>query len=598
MTDSKKNQAELLAELENLRAHLRDLEKLSANNKTSRLAAEEARAYAESIINTVRQPLLVLDADLHILTANRFFYKSFAVSKEETENRLIYEIGNHQWDIPMLRNLFENILPEHTHFHDFDVEQEFPNIGRRTMLLNARQIYSRDIGQDLILLAIEDITERKRAEEALRVSNRLLQITNRHAEMKSLLNAVVDEVKRFTGCEAVGIRILDYEGNIPYESYTGFTESFYESESPLSINLDECMCINVIKGEVDSKLPFYTKGGSFYMNGTTRFLATVPEEEKGKTRNVCNEVGYESVALIPIRVNHSILGLMHIADTRENMVPLWVVETLEAAAMQLGTGIERLSIQQSLKESEGRYRILSENLEVAVKKKIEELRQSESLASIGQMVSVVAHDIRNPLQTIQMGIGAIRKELSADKKKSEILEEIDYGVDTLNNIVGELLEYARPVSIEYASWPLRNIVDQALSALRHRFGKIRVHLELEDEEKEIRLDGAKMTRVLSNLILNATEAMPGGGDLRILSRFFELETGKVLRLTISDNGHGIEEKDLERIHEPFVTTKPQGTGLGIPICRKIITAHNGSFRINSKVNEGTIIDIELPVRSS
>jgi PAS domain S-box-containing protein len=598
MTDSKKTKAELLLELETLRARNRVLEKLSANNKTSRLAAEEARAYAESIVNTVRQPLLVLDADLHILTANRFFYKSFAVSKEETENRLIYEIGDRQWDIPMLRYLFENILPEHTHFHGFDVEQEFPNIGRRTMLLNARQIYSHDIGQDLILLAIEDITERKRAEEALRVSNRLLHITNRHAEMKSLLNAFADEVKRFTGCEAVGIRILDYEGNIPYESHAGFTKSFYKSENPLSVNLDECMCINVIKGEIDSKLPFYTEGGSFYMNGTTRFLATVPEEEKGKTRNVCNEAGYESVALIPIRVNHSILGLMHVADTRENMVPLWIVETLEAAAMQLGTGIERVSMQQSLKESEGRYRILSENLEVAVKKKIEELRQSESLASIGQMVSVVAHDIRNPLHIIQMGIEAIRKELSEDKKKSEILEEIDYGLDSLNDIVSELLEYARPVSMEYVSWPVRDVVDRALNTLRDRFGKIRVHLELDEGEKEIRLDGAKMIRVLSNLISNATDAMPKGGDLRILSRFFELETGKVLRLSISDNGHGIDEEDLKRIHEPFVTTKPQGTGLGIPICKKIIAAHNGSFRIDSKVNEGTIIDIELPVGDS
>jgi PAS domain S-box-containing protein len=597
MTDSKKTRAELLSELETLRARIRGLEKREANHESSRQTAEEARAYAESIVNTVRQPLLVLDADLHILTANRFFYKSFGVSKQDIENRLIYEIGDRQWDIPKLRDLFEDILPNQTHFHDFEVDHEFQNIGRRTMLLNARQIYSRDIGQDLILLAIEDVSERKRAEEALRVSNRLLQITNRHAKMKSLLNAFVDEVKRFSGCEAVGIRILDYEGNIPYEAYTGFTESFYESENPLSVNLDECMCISVIRGEVDSKLSFYTEGGSFYMNGTTRFLATVPEEEKGKTRNACNEAGYESVALIPIRVDHRILGLMHIADTREHMVPLWIVETLEASAMQLGTGIERVSIQQSLKESEGRYRILSENLEVAVRKKIEELRQSESLASIGQMVSVVAHDIRNPLQTVQMGIGEIREELSEDKKKSEILEEIDYGLDALNSIVGELLEYARPVSIESESWPIRDVVDRALNTLRDQIGKIRIHLELEEEEKEIRLDGVKMIRVLSNLISNATDAMPEGGDLRILSRFFVLDTGEVLRLTISDNGHGIDEKDLDRIHEPFVTTKPQGTGLGIPICKKIIAAHNGSFRINSKVNEGTIIDIELPVGS-
>jgi PAS domain S-box-containing protein len=596
MKGSKKTKAELLSELRKLRARLQELETHETDLRSARQAAEEIQAYTEGIVNTVRQLLLVLDSDLRVVSANRFFYKSFGVSKEETENRLIYELGDRHWDIPRLRELFEQILPKHTHFRDFEVDHEFPNIGHRTMLLNARQIYSHDVGKNLILLAIEDITERKRAEEALRISNRLLQITNQQAEMKPLLNAFVNKVKSFTGCEAVGIRILDDQGNIPYEAYTGFTEKFYGSESPLSIKSDECMCIKVIKGEINQKLPSYTERGSFYVNGTTRFLSTVSEEEKGNTRNVCNQLGYESVALIPIRVNNHILGLMHIADSRENMVPVWTVETLEAAALQLGTGIERVSTRQLLKKSEERYRILSENLDMAVKEKIKELRQSESLASIGRMVSVVAHDIRNPLQAIQIDIGVLRNELSEDKL--EILKEIDCSVNTLNSIVGELLEYARPVKLEYVSWPIRHIVDRALGTLRNRIDKIRVHLELEQEEKEIRLDGTKMTRVLSNLILNAVEAMPEGGDLRILSRFFELETGQVLRLSISDNGHGIEEKDLERIYEPFVTTKPQGTGLGIPICRKIIAAHDGSFRINSKVNEGTIIDIELPVRSS
>ncbi len=590
MKDSKKTKAEILSELESLRARVREMESHQNGLRRNGARDKEARAYFESIVNTVRQPLLVLDPSFRVISANRFFYRTFGGSKEETETKLIYELGDRQWDIPELRELLEEILPKHTHFRDLDVDHEFPGIGRRRMLLNGRQIYSEDIGSNMILLAIEDITERKKAEEALRVSNRLLQITNQHTEIKSLLNASVDEIKSFTGCEAVGIRILDGEGNIPYEACIGFTEKFYGLESPLSIN--------VIKGEINPKLPFYTEGGSFYINGASRLLATVSEEEKGNTRNVCNEMGYESIALIPIRVNHRVLGLVHIADTRENMVPLWMVETLEAAALQLGIGVERVAMQQSLKESEERYRVLSENLDLAVKEKMKELRQSESLASIGQMVSVVAHEIRNPLHTIKMGISEIQKEISEDKRKSEIFEEIDYGLNTLNSIVRELLEYAKPVDLEYSSQPLHNIVSRALKTLRDRIGKIRVHLELEDEDKEIRLDGDKMVRVLSNLILNAAEAMPEGGDIRILSRFFELETGKILRISISDNGHGIDEKDLERIHEPFVTTKPKGTGLGIPICKKIIQAHNGSFRINSKLNEGTIIDIELPARTS
>src|SRR3990172_979534 len=183
------------------------------------------------------------------------------------------------------------------------------------------------------------ITERKRAEEGLRISYRLLQIALSQTDLAQLLLECIKEIKNYTGCAAVGIRILDEKGKIPYQAYDGFSRSFFELESPLSIHDDTCMCINVIKGTTDPKLPFYTEGGSFYMNGTTRFLATVSADEKGETRNVCNQVGYESVALVPIRFNDPILGLIHIADPRENMVPLRKVEALEKVGMQLGTTV-------------------------------------------------------------------------------------------------------------------------------------------------------------------------------------------------------------------------------------------------------------------
>jgi transcriptional regulator with GAF, ATPase, and Fis domain len=107
--------------------------------------------------------------------------------------------------------------------------------------------------------AQHEIAERVRAQEALQVSHRLLKIANQHTEMIPLFKEFVAQVKNFTGCAAVGIRILDEKGNIPYQAYEGFSRSFYESESPLSIKSDQCMCINVIKGGVDPKLPFYTK---------------------------------------------------------------------------------------------------------------------------------------------------------------------------------------------------------------------------------------------------------------------------------------------------------------------------------------------------
>jgi len=131
---------------------------------------EKAQKYTESIVETIREPLIVLTPDLKVISANRSFYENFQVAPKETEGRLIFDIGNHQWDIPALRELLEEIIPQNTHFNNFEVDHEFPAIGRKTMLLNARRIYRESIGTDMILLAIEDITERKQTEEALKIS--------------------------------------------------------------------------------------------------------------------------------------------------------------------------------------------------------------------------------------------------------------------------------------------------------------------------------------------------------------------------------------------------------------------------------------------
>src|ERR671910_3471001 len=122
--------------------------------------------YAQDIVETVREPLLMLDTTLRVRSANRAFYQTFQVSSEETENRLIYELGNGQWDIPDLRTLLEDIVPKSSVFNDFQLEHDFPVIGRRVMLLNARKLQAGHHGE-LLVLAMEDVTERKRAEEAL-----------------------------------------------------------------------------------------------------------------------------------------------------------------------------------------------------------------------------------------------------------------------------------------------------------------------------------------------------------------------------------------------------------------------------------------------
>ena len=128
---------------------------------------QAARAYAEAIVDTVREGLVVLDADLRVLSANRSFYEMFHLSKADTEGRLLHELGNGLWDIPQLRTLLELLLPEKRELTDFEVEHDFETLGRRTMMLNGR-LLTPDTGKHLFLLAIEDITARKQAEHRLR----------------------------------------------------------------------------------------------------------------------------------------------------------------------------------------------------------------------------------------------------------------------------------------------------------------------------------------------------------------------------------------------------------------------------------------------
>jgi|GEM_PF-1342280 len=261
--------------------------------------------------------------------------------------------------------------------------ESFPtNLRLRTK--DGSYIYAEEVGKAIKLAGgsvqvtgtIRDVTRRMRMEKALEAINNILRIANNQMELRPLLEEIVSYIKEISRCNAVGIRLLDDEGNIPYQAYEGFSQSFYETESPLSVKSDKCMCIEVITGKADPELPFYSDGGSFYINGTARFLATVSEEEKGQTRNICNQVGYESVALIPIRFKDRITGLIHIADPNENMVPLDLVEIMEGVAMQLGPAIARVQAQQALKDSESQLRSAQADLERRVQKRTAELTRA------------------------------------------------------------------------------------------------------------------------------------------------------------------------------------------------------------------------------
>ena len=132
--------------------------------KMKGLNLQDALEYTAHLLDAIREPLIILDEKLKVALVSRSFCQAFQVKSEETDGRFIYDLGNRQWNIPKLRQLLEEILPKTTSFDGFEVEHEFPKIGKRIMLLNARRIYLEGNRAKLILLAIEDVTERRKIE--------------------------------------------------------------------------------------------------------------------------------------------------------------------------------------------------------------------------------------------------------------------------------------------------------------------------------------------------------------------------------------------------------------------------------------------------
>lgn len=155
---------------------------------------EVAWTYIRTVVDTVREPFLILDKNLRVLSANKMFYAIFNNVASETEGKLVYNLGNGQWNIPKLRILLEDILPKNTHFEDFKVEHDFPKIGHKIIMLNARQIFSADVKQPIILLAMEDITRQVQLEEQLKDYTK--KLTNEVTKRTTELEGRVKELER------------------------------------------------------------------------------------------------------------------------------------------------------------------------------------------------------------------------------------------------------------------------------------------------------------------------------------------------------------------------------------------------------------------
>jgi len=230
------------------------------------------------------------------------------------------------------------------------------------------------------------------------------------------------------------------------------------------------------------------------------------------------------------------------------------------------------------------------------------LNKAGRLAAIGELSARIAHEVRNPLASISGSVQLIAESGSIPEADKKLLEIVIRETSRLDNMVAEFLQYARPLPPNRSWFSLNDLINDQITLLQGdvRFSMIKFNNNIE-ELIEIYADRDQFNQVLWNLILNAAEAMPDGGEIFIDFSwgdvFFNKNngSGRNLYLTIRDTGIGIAAKEAEFVFEPFFTTKSGGTGLGLASVYRILEAHNGSISLDSTQRGGTTFSITLPV---
>jgi len=240
-----------------------------------------------------------------------------------------------------------------------------------------------------------------------------------------------------------------------------------------------------------------------------------------------------------------------------------------------------------------------DGLEAEVEERTRLLRNAERMAAIGETAAMVGHDLRNPLQVIVGSLSIIRRRLGSLSEETELpqVEQIGDLVDKvsrqtgyMNKIVSDLQDYAKPIVPAFGDVDLEELIDDMMPAIKVP-DNVALSTAFDEGLPTVWADGGLLRRVFTNLVTNAIQAMPQGGDLKIEGHAL----GGEVSVSIEDTGVGISEEAQANLFKPLITTKPKGMGLGLPVCKRMIEVHKGRIEVESEVGVGTTFTVKLPI---
>ena len=574
-----------------------------------RKLAEEALQQSATLFRTVFETspdaiIITRVEDSVIVDVNEGFTAYTGYDRGEVIGRSVLDIEI--WQDLDLRKAYLNEVFEKG--YAFNREADFCTKAGTliTCLLSTKNIVIND--EPHLLTVVRDITDRKFYQRKNQAANSFLRITNRHTNMRPMLNEFIAEIKELTQCSAAAVRIMDQEGNIPYAQAVGFSSDFCTLEGNLSIHSDEGMCIRVMKNDPDDLTPYFTQNGSYFVNSTSALLSGITEDQKKILRNTCHRYGYESLALIPIRSGNTTLGLIHVADQESGAITIDSVKILESAALQLGTAIQRICAEQALKESheelekrvDQRTEMLQRakdqlQLEVEVRKKKEqellgyqqrlrhlssELLQTEERER--RRIATEIHDrIGQSLAVNKIQLGSLQAEIDSQDLKTKIEYIRELLSQTIRDTRTLTFELSPPVLYELG---LQAALEWLAEIVRKQSG---LKVDVAGDGSDQRLDAEKrvlLFRICRELLFNVVKHA-GANRARLSLR----GDGAAIMVKISDDGTGFDPDLLRAGYDPFKR------GFGLFSIREQLQHHGGMFEVDPTPGCGSVLTIVMPL---
>jgi len=548
------------------------LEKTRQELAVIKIAADEVSELAENIFNTVREPLIVLDQDLRVVKVSSSFYEFFKVEPENTVGQLIYDLGNKQWDIPKLRKLLETILPQKTTFDNYEVEHNFATIGRRIMLLNARQI-QRVLGKErIILLAIEDITDRKRVEKTLEKAQA--------EEALKLHTAVIETV-------AEGIFLVGLEDNIIKWTNRKFEEIFgYSTGEMVGMHVDK---VNA----PSETTPTETRISIVDVLRQTG-------EWHGEIKNIKKD-GTQFWSYIHISlIDHPEFGKVMVSAHTDITERKQAEQEKEKRAAELFIANKELAFQNEEKAKRAAELVIEiterKRVEETLKKAMADLERSNK--DLEQFASIASHDLQEPLRMVASytQLLAERYEGQLDEKARKYIAYAVEGASRMQRLVNDLLTYSR---VSTRGNPIEttdshSILGEAIRNLAAVIEESKTIVTTEDLPM-VRADASQLVQVFQNLLANAIKFRSENSPLiQVTAR----DEGREWVFSVRDNGIGIDQQYAERVFVIFqrLHTRQEypGTGIGLAVCKRIVERHGGKIWFESEPGKGSTFFFTVP----